>query len=238
MHRMFIVVLSLLLVLTACAFGTGRDNGMMRGMDEGMMQRHRVPIPEEYAGLTNPVPATTESLARGEALYAANCASCHGDRGLGNGPAAEGLDPAPPPIAYTAQMLSDAHLFYRISEGGNEAPFNSAMPAFEDTLSERERWDVINYVRSLEGGMDGGMIEGMMQDGMMNGMMVTWCILGLLILLILVGAIVGLVVWLARRTGSSATRNESPTDILKQRLARGDITPEQYRELKRQLEEG
>lgn len=202
MHRMFIVVLVLTLILTACAFGTGR-NGMMRGMDEDMMQRHRASIPEAYAGLTNPVPSTTESLARGEALYAANCASCHGERGLGEGPAAEGLDPAPAPIAHTAQMVSDAYLFYRISEGGNEPPFNSAMPAFKDTLSERERWDVINYIRSLDGGMDGGMMEGMMA---------LWCILGLLVLLIGVGAIVGVVVWLIRRTRSSATPPEPPTD--------------------------
>lgn len=237
MHRMFIVVLILTSILTACTFGADRD-GMMRGMDEGMMQRHRAPIPEEYAGLTNPVPATTESLARGEALYTANCASCHGERGLGNGPAAEGLDPAPAPIAHTAQMVSDAYLFYRITEGGGDAPFNSAMPAFEDSLSERERWDVINYVRSLDGAMDGGMMEGIMQDGMMNSMMIAWCILGLFVLLIVVGAIVGLVVWLVRRTGSSATPTESPTDVLKQRLARGDSMFEQYRELKRQLEEG
>lgn len=81
-------------------------------------------------------------------------------------------------------------------------------------------------------------MEGIMQDGMMNSMMIAWCILGLFVLLIVVGAIVGLVVWLVRRTGSSATPTESPTDVLKQRLARGDSMFEQYRELKRQLEEG
>lgn len=56
-------------------------------------------------------------------------------------------------------MLSDDYLFYRISEGGNVAPFNSAMPAWKEILTETERWDVINYTRSLGG-------EDMMGDGM------------------------------------------------------------------------
>lgn len=131
-------------------------------------------------------------------------------------------------------MLSDAYLFYRISEGGNFAPFNSAMPAFADKLSERERWHVINYIRSLNDGMmDGGMMNCMMGFGMMGGMMA----LGLLLLIGIIAAVVLAIVWLVRRTGESSPPAESPQEILKRRYARGEIDSEQYEAIKRQLDE-
>lgn len=92
-----------------------------------------------------------ESLARGAALYSANCASCHGDGGMGDGPAGVVLDPPASPVARTSQMLGDGYLFWRISEGGYS--FGTAMPAWKDVLDERARWDVINYLRVLGQGV-------------------------------------------------------------------------------------
>jgi hypothetical protein len=71
---------------------------------------------------------------------------------MGDGPTAAGLDPAPAPIAHTSQMMSSSYLFYRISEGGAMAPFNSAMPSWKDVLGEEERWHVLNYVQALGSG--------------------------------------------------------------------------------------
>ncbi len=158
-------------------------------MDGGMMQRHMAPLPAQYAGLTSPIPADAESLARGKAIYEAKCAVCHGDGGWGDGPAAANLDPPPAAIAHTAQMLSDAYLLYRISEGGGFAPFNSAMPMWKDELSETERWDVINYIRSLGSNtmMTGG---GMMMDGGLWWMMGLWWFLGGMLALAVITAIV------------------------------------------------
>ena len=126
--------------------------GPMRGMGPGMMARHHAAIPQEYAGLTNPVPVDAASLARGAEIYNTNCAACHGDGGMGDGPAAASLDPAPAPIAHTSLMLGDGYLFWRIGEGGTVAPFNSAMPAWKATLDEQARWDIINYVQALGSG--------------------------------------------------------------------------------------
>lgn len=112
-----------------------------------MMARHHAVLPAEYAGLTNPVAADAQSLARGQELYQVNCATCHGEDGLGNGPAGQALDPAPANIAHTGQMLSDAYLFWRISEGG--LPFGTSMPAWQDALDEQARWDLVNYMRAL-----------------------------------------------------------------------------------------
>ncbi|MCP4360183.1 MAG: cytochrome c [Chloroflexi bacterium] len=150
--------LSTLLVigLTACTglmdSAAGNVMGQMGSMGTGMMARHHATIPQEYVGLTSPVPLDDESLARGVKIYSANCAACHGDGGMGDGPAAAGLDPAPAPIAHTSLMLDDSYLFWRISEGGVAEPFSSTMPSWKAALDEQTRWDVINYVRALGNG--------------------------------------------------------------------------------------
>jgi len=132
---------------TSLAAASGERPGM--GSDSALAQRHRAPIPAEYAGLTSPVTADEESLARGQAAYGV-CATCHGDTGLGDGPAGAAFDPAPVNIAHTSQMMGDDYLFWRITDGGAE--FQTLMPAWADALDEQTRWDLINYVRALGSG--------------------------------------------------------------------------------------
>ena len=122
------------------------------GPGSGMMARHHATIPAEYSGQKNPVPAGEESVARGAEIYEAQCATCHGDEGMGDGPGGESLDPAPAPLSHTGRMLADDYLIWRISEGGAIVPFNSAMPAWKASLEEDARWDVINYLRVMSGG--------------------------------------------------------------------------------------
>jgi mono/diheme cytochrome c family protein len=125
----------------------GMGGGMGGGMGNGMMERHHAQIPEEYTGLSSPIPADPESLENGAVLYGVHCASCHGDGGMGDGPAGASLDPAPAPIARTSQMMGDDYLFWRVSEGSGA--FNTSMPGWQDVLDEQSRWDLINYVRAL-----------------------------------------------------------------------------------------
>lgn len=138
--------------LAASAQSPSMGMGMPRGMgrNSGMSARHHATIPAEYAALTNPVAEDQASFTRGATVFANNCASCHGDGGMGDGPAAGTLDPAPAPLAHTTQMMGDNYLFWRVSEGG--IPFDSAMPAWKEILTEQQRWDVINYVRALGAG--------------------------------------------------------------------------------------
>jgi len=169
--KSILVIMILMLGLAACSGTTSEETAsseqevtivetatseapsrMGMGPGSGMMERHRAPVPSEYAGLANPVPADDESLARGSELYSANCATCHGDGGMGDGPAGVALDPAPAAIAHTSQMMGDDYLFYRISEGGAFEPFNSSMIAWKSVLDEESRWDVISYVRALGSG--------------------------------------------------------------------------------------
>lgn len=173
MRHIRLFPLLILLLSMACTQTTEQTPMGQMGMGDmgDMMARHMAPIPVEYADLTNPETADTDSLARGEEIFTASCATCHGDEGQGDGPGAAALDPAPPPLNHTVHMLSDAYLFYRISEGGSFEPFNSAMPAWRDALSETDRWHVINYMRSFEDTtmMGRGMGRGMGQGGMGQG---------------------------------------------------------------------
>ena len=133
------------------AMPPGMGMGMGRGPQSGMMARHHAAIPAEYAGLTNPVTADEASLERGADLYALHCASCHGDGGMGDGPAGAALDPAPAPIARTSQRMGDDYFFWRTSEGGAE--FSTTMPAWKTALDEEGIWDLINYIQALGDGM-------------------------------------------------------------------------------------
>jgi mono/diheme cytochrome c family protein len=102
---------------------------------------------EGVAERTNPIPPTAESLAQGQALYEENCLACHGPTGLGNGPVGLTLRPRPANLqVHTVPGVhSDAQLFAWITEGFPDSP----MPAFGDTLTEEERWHIVNYIRTL-----------------------------------------------------------------------------------------
>ncbi len=110
----------------------------------------RVPNPpEEYAGRVNPFSDDPEAIAEGELIYRANCSSCHGLTGEGDGPASGNLDPPAQNLAERHTNLSDAYLFWRISEGGLMDPFNSLMPGWKGLMNEENIWLVIAYIRTL-----------------------------------------------------------------------------------------
>ncbi len=99
--------------------------------------------------LRNPTANDAATLARGQQLFAQNCAVCHGATGHGDGPLAPQLHPRPADIA--GSMVSahtDGDLYWYISHG---IP-GSAMPAWSGPLSDQEIWAVARYVRSLRSG--------------------------------------------------------------------------------------
>ncbi|HEX9029351.1 MAG TPA: c-type cytochrome, partial [Anaerolineales bacterium] len=90
--------------------------------------------------------ASPDSVAKGAELFKANCARCHGDLGKGDGPDAATLSKPPRDLTGQAFMASQsaANLFQTITAG--VAP---DMPAFGDKISETERWNLTDYLRSL-----------------------------------------------------------------------------------------
>ncbi|OHC75632.1 MAG: hypothetical protein A3G18_00265 [Rhodospirillales bacterium RIFCSPLOWO2_12_FULL_58_28] len=97
-------------------------------------------------------------VAEGGMVYVKNCQYCHGDKLDGRGPYAEGLNPTPANFqdVGTIAQLQEAYLFWRITTGGpglpSEAtPWISAMPVWQDFLSEEEVWKVILYLYEYTG---------------------------------------------------------------------------------------
>jgi mono/diheme cytochrome c family protein len=104
-------------------------------------------VPKDGKLPTNPVPADAVSLQRGQQLFIASCATCHGSAGRGDGPVTKfwKADANRPADLTDPRMKeqSDGALYLTISQGyGAMAPLN-------ENLDVRSRWDVVNYVRSL-----------------------------------------------------------------------------------------
>lgn len=99
--------------------------------------------PEDAANRKNPVAASAESIARGHKLFQANCASCHGAGGKGDGPAGTALDPRPADLTAMAGAHPDGDFAWKIEHG------RGAMPAWRGVLSEAQIWDAVNFIQSL-----------------------------------------------------------------------------------------
>jgi mono/diheme cytochrome c family protein len=100
---------------------------------------------DRAAKIKNPVPAADKaaSIERGKQLAMNNCAPCHGQSGKGDGPGAAALPKKPADWTSKAvQSESDANLFVRITDG------NAPMPPWS-SLPDKDRWDLVNYVKSL-----------------------------------------------------------------------------------------
>jgi mono/diheme cytochrome c family protein len=100
--------------------------------------------PARAARKENPTPADDNSRARGKELFTVGCLPCHGPSGRGDGPAAASLERKPGNLSDPKMWeQTDGAIFWKISEG------NAPMPAFQEAFSEAQRWDIVNYVRTL-----------------------------------------------------------------------------------------
>jgi mono/diheme cytochrome c family protein len=101
--------------------------------------------PEKARQMRNPFPATPQTIGMGMSTYADRCENCHGEDGNGKGERAEKLSVAPTNFtdAHTMSQLTDGELFWKISEG------HRPMPAFKGKLSEEERWQLVDYIRTF-----------------------------------------------------------------------------------------
>ena len=105
---------------------------------------------DSMAAIQNPVASDARSQANGHMQYAINCAVCHGDRGMADGPVTKFGLPVLPIGTGTkaATQFSDGYIFGIIRNGrGLMPPYNR--------IEEGDRWDLINYLRALQSGAAG-----------------------------------------------------------------------------------
>ena len=104
------------------------------------------PVPDNYKTMKNPVASNAESIAAGKALWATHCKSCHGAKGMGDGPKAAQLKTEAGDFTKAdTQSQSDGVLFYKTSAGRDD------MPSFKKKIPDQDDiWSIVNYIRTFK----------------------------------------------------------------------------------------
>ncbi len=104
-------------------------------------------VPAKFKSMKNPTDAKDkDGMNEGKALYAKQCSSCHGKKGLGDGSKAPELKGDLGDFSSAAtQNQTDGEIFYKMTEGRDD------MPSFKKKIpNDEDRWLVVNYVRTLK----------------------------------------------------------------------------------------
>jgi mono/diheme cytochrome c family protein len=134
-----IIGLALLVSLSACSVALTDNVTPPAGVETPLLAS---PSP----GTIN-LPFVPPDPASGAAIFQDKCAPCHGTSGKGDGTQAGNLASAPPAIG-TADLARQARPvdWFNIIDTGHLAKF---MPSTSNTLTDRQRWDVVAYVFNL-----------------------------------------------------------------------------------------
>jgi mono/diheme cytochrome c family protein len=102
-------------------------------------------VPAKYQKLENPFVSDADAENIGRELYSKHCKSCHGTKGKGDGPKAEGLDtPIGDFTSSDFKNQTDGSLYYKTVFGRDD------MPSFEKKIpDEQDRWLIVNYLKNL-----------------------------------------------------------------------------------------
>lgn len=130
---LFAVLVLTALTLAACGGGGSAD-----------VVATLAPVPSEFAGQTNPLGA--DAATAGANVFKANCESCHGPQGHGDGPAGVALDPAPKNLADLQARAGDDYLFWRISTGKE----GTSMVPWKGVLTDEQIWQAVAFINTLK----------------------------------------------------------------------------------------
>ena len=134
--RLLFLMLGIVMLLTY-AYSSG-------GSTETGSTSEKWVAPAAEAGKKNPVSVNDSSIALGQKIYLQRCAECHGKTGKGDGPDAADLGIHPAKLSDAAvQGQTDGALFWKVTVG------KKPMPSYRTRLSPADRWNVINYLRTL-----------------------------------------------------------------------------------------
>jgi copper transport protein len=95
----------------------------------------------------NPIVPDAKSVAAGQAIYEAHCVVCHGATGKGDGPL--GLTLIPRPADLTIHAVPGVHTDGQLYDWITNGFPGSAMPAWRDGLSDTDRWNLVNLIRTM-----------------------------------------------------------------------------------------
>ena len=139
-----------LLAFGGAAFAQ-QDSGPPRWM-ANIERHHQVVlngVPQPYSAMHDPSPDSSSRIREGAALFDRHCAACHGITGQGSGPDSFALVPPPADLDWLVRSparTAQPYMYWSIAEGG--ASFGSEMPAFKNSLEEKDVWAVIAYIRA------------------------------------------------------------------------------------------
>ena len=134
--RIFVLVIAVLPLLTFAYSG-----GSAAAADS-MSDKWVSPAPS--TAKKNPITPTQDSIAAGQKIYLKTCAFCHGKNGDADGTAVIELNIHPAKLSDPKLATkSDGSLFRKITTG------KKPMPAYGKRLSETDRWNLVNYIRTL-----------------------------------------------------------------------------------------
>ncbi len=107
-------------------------------------QPKKFPSPLSADTIKNPLKGNTAATLEGKKIYISFCVTCHGTKGKGDGIAAPGLPKRPADhTSDFVQKQTDGAIFWIITQG------NNPMPTYKTTLTVTQRWQVVNYIRTL-----------------------------------------------------------------------------------------
>jgi mono/diheme cytochrome c family protein len=140
-----LVSLTAITFLLFVAVGSAQETQQAAAPSSAAASATAFKIPPEETQRANKVKPTPASLAEGKHVYASQCAMCHGNTGDGKGDLAADMklqlrdyrDPD------ALKKFTDGELFYILTKGKGD------MPGTEDRMKETQRWDLVNYLRSL-----------------------------------------------------------------------------------------
>mgnify|MGYP001182942525 FL=1 len=100
--------------------------------------------PASADNLNNPLKNDATAAESGKRTFRMLCVICHGAKGKGDGMGGAGLTPKPTDLTSTeVQSQTDGALFWKLTNG------KPPMASYETALPENKRWELINYIRTL-----------------------------------------------------------------------------------------
>jgi len=118
---------------------------LLVGMSISLTAQSTWKAPKSADEIKNPITDKALSIKKGKSLYKAQCLMCHGVKGNGKG--SVGIALSPKPADFTSnkvQSQTDGALFWKITNG------NSPMASYKDILTEEQRWNLVNYLRTFK----------------------------------------------------------------------------------------